>query len=270
VAGPLQIVASADIGGLGARNGAAVEHVWERASPLPALVPWLMVGVLLLLRPNRSPQAWWVALPLVLVTAVLAVLRGLLAPVLPSEAAETFSEILSALSFGLAALWLLSPYMGRKSRLVAFVAMGLTLAGAGAVTAAVRADWTREASEQFVLMMAPVVLGGLVALAMSLASLTCRRDYRPWRFSWRLIGWLAVLPSLLAVVGMVLDGGPPPWGKLALFVVGTALVLFLTALPFLALSFTQPFYRERLQALLRAPVVTDTLAPAPAPTPIVS
>jgi len=266
VAGPLQILASADIGGLGARNGAPVEYTWKRASPLPALVPWFMVGVLLLLRPNWSPQAWWVALPLVLVTAALAVLRGLLAPVLPSELPETLFEILSALSFGLAALWLLSPYMGRKSRLVAFVAMGLTLAGAGAATVAVRADWTREASERLVLMLVPAVLGVIVALAVSLASLTCRRNYRPWRFSCWLIGWLAVSQCLLAVVAMVLGGGPPDWEALALFLGGTSLALFLIALPFLALSFVEPFYRQRLQALLRVPVVTDTLAPAPAPT----
>ena len=75
--GDLKIVATADLGGLGANEGPPVICAWSgmpfgsRVTSFPRVVPWLVILGLCLLKPNRRGQVWWVWLPL-LVTAGMA------------------------------------------------------------------------------------------------------------------------------------------------------------------------------------------------------
>ncbi len=71
--GKLTIVASADLGGLGARDGAPVEYNWVLPGIAPLLLPWLVILGLLALKPNRRAAAWLIWLPLGCVVALTVV-----------------------------------------------------------------------------------------------------------------------------------------------------------------------------------------------------
>ena len=118
-------MAYADLGGLGAKQGAPVVYDWVRPSPLPQVLPWLAILALLMLKPNRCASAWWIWVPLACVGAVASAPQSVL-ELLPSSQFEIFLDLIGAMGFGLAAVWLLSSYLGGKHRMLAF--LGILLA----------------------------------------------------------------------------------------------------------------------------------------------
>jgi len=111
------------------------------------------------------------------------------------------------------------------------------------------------------------VVSGLVYTgALNLAGWRCRRLYNRvrvglWMPLWLWAMWI-VAGGVLGGVVRLTSGGGFEW--LGLLVASTilALVSFAVVLPYLILSFTSSFYRERLWDLLRLP----TTEPAPAAT----
>lgn len=80
------------------------------------------MGILCLLvfRPNRSAQAWWIWVPLGCLAGVAGRLPSILVS-LPSSMLGIFQEALGVLAFGLAAVWLVSTYLGPRHRFVTFL-----------------------------------------------------------------------------------------------------------------------------------------------------
>jgi ABC-type polysaccharide/polyol phosphate export permease len=75
--------------------------------------------------------------------------------------------------------------------------------------------------------------------------------------------WLAAA-GLISGVAKLVSGDSIEWNALLVSPIILALVSFATMLPFLILSFTNAFYRERLQQLLRLPTpASQPAAPAP-------
>ncbi len=249
MAGELRLVVSSDLGGLGPTRGAPLLYRWGRANLLPEVLPWMAVLGLLLLRPNRDVRAWWVWVPLVTVNAV----AGGVLSLAPTELADQFLEPFTSLAFGVAAVWLLAPYLGTKSRLVLFFAALLSL-GLGSVgTQVLRADWSGGGPERFGVLVLLGVCAFTLALAICLTSLMCRHRFAGLRVAlWSLV-WLAVAWTLTTapvwVVALVVRGGGST--QVLGFIAGLTLATFLSLLPFLLLSFAQPFYRQRLRAFLR-------------------
>ena len=64
------MVAYADLGGLGSKQGAPVVYDWVPPSLMPQFLPWLAILALLLLKPNRCASAWWIWVPLACVAGV--------------------------------------------------------------------------------------------------------------------------------------------------------------------------------------------------------
>jgi len=235
------------------------------------LVPWLGILLLLLLRANRSAQAWLIWLPLIAVLAIQIAARRVL-DFLPSEV-EFFFEVIGALAFGLAAVWLTSHSYGPRHRLLAFLGMLGILAGCGILTAAVRQTWDSGLQETLPI---GILLGFCVLvspIALSLAGLSCRRRYRPAAlFLWVLV-WLTAVSFVFAapflVFAMLVSGGEAPWGQFIGGILIVAAVCLGTLTPFLVLSFTSAFFKQRLQELLRLggnegpPVLTPVPIPAP-------
>ena len=121
--GKLTIVASADLGALGAKDGSPVDYNWALPGIAPLLLPWLAILGLLALKPNRCAAAWLIWLPLGCVIAFT-----LPPPILPSGT-DFFLDVIAALAVGLAAVWLLSNYLRRPHRLLTFLCVLLALAG---------------------------------------------------------------------------------------------------------------------------------------------
>jgi len=266
------VAAYADLGGLGSKQGAPVAYDWVMPSLLPQLLPWLAILALLLLKPNRCASAWWICVPLGCVAGVASVPQSAL-DLLPSSQFEVLRELIGALGFGLAGLWLLSSYLAWKHRMLAFLGILLALEGFGLLAFAVRQGWEDLGPETLAMGISMAVIVLVISVAVSLAGLVCRGRYGWLRLSLWLIAalvvfWLLVIAPL-SIIQLMMRGGSFP--ALVLFgIVGVAVMLtFGVLLPFLVLSFANGFYRERLKGLLhlggtKPPPIITTPMPAAA------
>ena len=267
------MVAYADLGGLGSKQGAPEYYDWAAASAMPQLLPWLAILGLLLLKPNRRASAWWIWVPLGCLAVVASAPQPILA-FLPSSDFELFLEMSCARAFGLAGVWLLSSYLGWKHRMLAFVGFLVALGAISLLTFVCRQGWEDVSPQtlQVGLFLGVSVL--VISIAVTLAGLVCRKRYGCWRVGLWLMAalvlvWLLVLAPIFAITMMASHSGPPVWVIFAVTGVATG-ITFGTLLPFLVLSFASGFYRERLKDLLHLggatapPVITPPMPAVPA------
>ena len=244
-----------------ADDGSAAENDWFPSGVLP-WVPWLVIFGLLALKQNRRPAAWLIWLPLGCVMALT-----LLPPMMSGED-HFFLDVIAALAFGLAAVWLLSNYLRRPHRWLTFLFVLITLAGFSALTVVSRQGWDLlEAGTQ----PTGIVLGvGVLASAISLSfgGLTCRKCFRPaGLYLWLLLSlafiWLMIAAPFF-IIAEISNGDRIPLSEFFTPVLAVAAGNFALLLPFLILSSANSFYRERLKALL--PVQPEAPPPLSATT----
>jgi hypothetical protein len=205
----------------------------------------------------------WVAVPLAFSLALVSWLWAITG--IASEAPEGVFEIVIAVQFGLAATWLLSPYLKRRGRFLTFLGMLATMELFSLFTCAVAQPPDRDSNLGYILIGGAVV-ALLLSLAINLAGWSCRSRYEWRRFAlwlilWIMAGWLAVF----VVMSMIERPGP-------LLEMATAFAIFSAVsfgllLPFLLLSFANAFYRERLKELLRLADAAPPSAPQPPASP---
>ena len=265
------MAAYADLGGLGTKQGPPVEYEWVAPSMVPQVLPWLAILGLLLLRPNRNASAWWILVPLACVAGAASAPQSV-AGFLPSFQADMFLQLIGALGFGVAAVWLLSGYLGWKHRMLAFVGILLALEGFSLLTYALGHGLEFDTLQMGIPLAASALM---ISVALTLAGLVCRGRYGWLRLSLWLVAALVVVWLLLIgpffVVAVISSSGSIP--MMALFgVVGMAVgITFGVLLPFLVLSFANEFFRERLKGLLHLgnaappPVISPAMPAEPAP-----
>jgi hypothetical protein len=81
------------------------------------LLPWLAILAFLALKPNRGWSAWWIWVPLAGLAAGCHWLQQAAQTSPTDRSGEALGVLLKvpmALAFGLAALWLLAPCLGRS------------------------------------------------------------------------------------------------------------------------------------------------------------
>jgi hypothetical protein len=222
-------------------------------SLIAPVLPWLAILALLMLKPNRCASAWWVLVPLGCVVAVTSAPEWAPA-LLPSSQFELFVDLIAALGFGLAAVWLLSSYLGWKHRMLAFLGMVLAQGGFSLLAYALRQGWEDIEPAMLALGMFLAVSVLVISVAMSLAGLMCRGRYGWLRLSLWLIAalvavWLLVIGPFLIIM-LLVQGGNFLLSALFGFVGVTVGITLGVLLPFLVLSFANGFYRERLKGLL--------------------
>ncbi len=294
----LQVTASEDLGGLGAKEGPPVDYQprrWmSRSAPTAAprsedslspLVQGLGLLLLLALKANRRPRAWWIVLPVLCglgfhaflsaallslpaqVTASLAAVVRLSAgraELLPSDLLGILVQSVPVLGFAVAAVWLLGDYLPAKPRFLTFLAVLFVLAGL-TVPLACQLDLDKVAglvvpganADTDLGILACGELTGLEALAIAvslmLAGRLCRR-YHPlrlslWLLAWLLIVWLAVV-VLVTATTVVVDSAQPSAQAILGGVFGLAGLDFALLLPFLILSWSNALYRARLERMV--------------------
>jgi len=229
---------------------------------LPRFLPALAFLLLLIPKRNRSLQALWLAAPLAFSLAIVSLLSAM--PGIRSDAPDGLFGILGAALFGLAATWLLSPYLKRRRRFVTFLGVLATMELFSLFACAVAQPRDRDSSLGYVLI-GGAVLALLLSVAINLAGWSCRRRYDRrrlslWMIFWIMAGWLVVF----VVMSWIERPGP-------LLEMATAFAIFCAIsfgvlLPFLLLSFANAFYRERLKELLRLAAPAPPSAPQPPPS----
>jgi hypothetical protein len=222
------------------------------SSLVPSLLPWMGVLLLLVLKPNRSAQAWWIWAPLACSAAVTGCLPSVLSTLPPAELG-LFQEALALLAFGLAAVWLVSSYLGPSHRFITFLGLILVLLGFGLFNVLVPL-WGQWDSETIEIGVMVAVSSLVIAAVLILAGLFCRRRYRPlalglWVVVLLLAIWLLII-SACFVIASLLGQGPVEITQLAMVALSMAGLAVGAVSPFLILSFSNDFYCERLKRLL--------------------
>jgi len=275
----VKVVAYADLGGLGAKQGPAATFVWRLPTVLPLLLPWLVVLALLALPSNRQGRAWLIWVPL----AALALSGAGLwesADAATNEGLGYFAQAAGAAAFGLAAIWLLGTALARRRRAFGIVLMALVFAAVSLLALVVSPVWEQmwdlrghEPALPLYLLIFWIASGFAYAGALSLTGWMCRRRFGVLRVSLRLLFWLWVIWLMAGglLVGVVTLGssGGFEWLGFLMATIVVSLISYGLVLPFLILSFASSFYRERLKNLLRLPAETAA-PPAPAAAPIIA
>jgi hypothetical protein len=267
----LKIAAVSDLGGLGAKEGSPTVYNWTRPNPLPVLLPWLAVLFLLLLKPNRCAQAWWIWVPVGCVVAVGAASQSELG-FIPSSLQDMLGGTVRAVGFGLAAVWLIAGYLGWKHRAVAWVGTLLALGGISLLSLAISQGLEGIGPEMLQGMILLAAAALVISVAITLAGLVCRGRYGAlrlclWLIAALLVVWLLVIGPFF-VAAMIFSPGNVPVLALVGTVLSLAGVSFGVLLPFVILSFVSTFYRARLKDLLHlgreaAPPVIVPVTQAP-------
>ena len=260
-------MASSDIGALGAKDGSSVDFTWELPSPAPLLLPWLIVLVLLALKPNRHGVAWLIWLPL---GAAAAFTTGPATSLFP-PGLDFLLDAVTSLAFGLTAVWLLSDYLRRSHRLLTFFGILFTLGGFSALVLVVKQGLYWQLMELFQGGMVLAVGTLASAVALTFSGWISRKSYRPvaiyvWLVITLVLIWLVVVAPFFLFALLASNGGIS-WSDFFTPVLIAATGNFVLILPFLILSSASPFFSKRLQALLHLNLNTALpSSPVAAPT----
>jgi hypothetical protein len=214
---------------------------------LPQILPLLVLLLLFLPRQNRSVRALWIGVPVALILAVAAIVCAM--PGVESEPPEAIFEMLATFAFELGAVWLLSPYLKRQGRFLTFLGMLVTMELVGALVFVAARSWS-DGNVPIEMLGGMALCGLLLSIAINLAGWSCRGRFARlrlslWSFLWLVAGWLACL------VVIALVEGPGTVLEMALGLLMLSGVTYALLLPFLILSFTNGFYRQRLKEVLR-------------------
>jgi hypothetical protein len=216
-------------------------------------LPWLAVLLLLLLKPNRCAQAWWIWVPVGCVATAAGGLQSYLSFV-PSSQGELLADLVRAGGFGVAAVWLTAVFLGWKHRVLAWVGTLFALAGFGLLCFGIAQAAEGIGQETFAGAILLSVGALVISLSLTLAGVVSRGKYRPARLCFWLPGilvtvWLLIIGPLF-LMAMIFSPGNVPILALLGVVLSAAALSFGALLPFLLLSFANAFYRERFKDLL--------------------
>jgi hypothetical protein len=214
------------------------------------ILPPLLLLPLFLFRANRCAAAWWVWLPLA-VTALVGV------PLiwLTSNGDQTMEGLFCGFLAGLGAVWLLTPWLASRYRVVTFLKTLLLLAAFSMVAyqvALIGGNGGWPGFWPYVAMFLGCV-SLVVALALALTGICVRRRFGRIRFVLWLAGWVVLAWAASLSLIKVLLGDGPEWGELLLGGVVISGITVGMLLPLVLLSFFQPFYRACFSTWLKLP-----------------
>ena len=262
VGGQLSIVASHDLGALGAKDGMPVIYNWVAGhcaddaavagdSGIAGLETESSRGCLADLAADRMPDR---------------------DSIRRSRRASRTERNLSAMPLPTWRLvwrvvWLLSDYLRRGHRILTFLCVLLAMAGFSAL-AFVSQQSLNMTSETISVAIALAVGVATTTAALSLCGLICRGRYRPiglyvWLLLVLAVTWLVIFGTFYLLITLAQRGAVEA-GEVFLPILALAAGNFAVLLPFLILLSASPLYRERLKALLH---VKPEPPPMPAPLP---
>jgi hypothetical protein len=239
-------------------------HTWEPPPPPPPrivaavstgvkiTIPLLLLLPLFLFRPNRTGTAWWIWLPIVVAalaaTALIAVF---------CDGEVSLLQAVFAFLTGLAAVWLLTPYLKSRYRIVTFLKTFPALAALSLLAYVPTLLGDKEGWLDLRALFAGLLAcASLVAtLALVLAGLAVRRRFGRIRFLlwltvWTVLTWTAVAAPF-AVFELL--GTSPEWGEFIIAVLIVSAITVALLLPLLLLAFFNSSYRARFAEWLNLP-----------------
>lgn len=245
VSGRLTILASGDLQGRGLNEGVLVHYHWHLWNNLPILYVWVPLVCLLLLPENRNRQAWFILLPLAVLSAGLHLF--LWATPMDAAGEDVFFQIGLAHGIGLASVGLLSGRLLNQAGAVRITGMVLVL---GVVIGLASMDSVQPMGH----IMTTTFLGIITLFTLLFVRSLCKRGFRIRQFYYRFLGGTFIFGAVFALMWTVLmsmakGSFPPGLLLLAIMLVISGIHLALTT-PFLMLMFYNTFWRTRFFGML--------------------
>lgn len=239
-------------------------HTWEPPPPEPPPTPvaisisistflsLLILLPLFLLRQNRCSAAWWIWLPV-----VISAPAGITITCLMTGNEWSLAQAVGSFIVGLAAMWLLMPFLESRYRIVTFfkalpVLAGFSLLAFVPTLLARQSGWIDLRPS----LAALLALASLTAtLALTFGSLSVRRRFGRVRFLfwlavWTVVAW-TVIASPFVIIGSL--NGDIEWGASFFAILYASAISLALLLPLVLLSFFQAFYRARWFGFLNVP-----------------
>lgn len=266
--GQVTIVGSQDIGGLGPAESDPVQVDCEWLAGLPRLMPWVIVGLLLVWRGFINAHHWAVVVPLI----VIRLVWSLAAQILPFDSISMtmMAQGIGDFSAALAVLWLAMGGLTRSRRWAAFLPSVLIMS----IVAALAPLAESPATESILTIsrLSCVIVAVVAACSSMMLAAWCSGKVV---FSGRFIVWLLVWLALISVGGivviaaiiMLIEDHSLQWfwsqfDDVLLASLIISAVVCLVFLPFLVLAAQSPFHRRRLEAYLNPPRRLSIAVPA--------
>ncbi len=223
-------------------------YPWSPPSTIPQALPWLALPLLLLLRRNQSRQVFWLGLPL-LTNVALGWVISITPMGFVGGGKEPFQALYNALTLGLAAVWLASPYLNRGARLLTYLSTLVVMVTFGLLAAAIAQPWDDD-NQRVILLISVAVFGTVLVLALHLAGWGCRGQFGAVRLLVRLLPAIVACWIIAASVISLFVGAGPLWEMVKALLIATAISVSLL-LPFLVVSFCSSFFLDRFKQALR-------------------
>jgi hypothetical protein len=268
-AGRLRVVASQDIGELGAKESSAVTYNWKWYYHIAGFVLWVvLISALLLVKANRNRRAWLILIPLLIVNLLFLIFKQ----ILPFSAAdaERFNMFFDSLTIGVSLLWLLGHKIGGRSGFTTFLLALVIMAGVCVVGTA-SYGMTEFSPQTWSILTLFAVSVFSMLLGFVLSGWRCQKRFSRLRFMWCLAVWvvavcMAGMLVLYAIMMISVSNFSLSLAKLAIVVfttgMGLGLFLYVMLFPYVILALRSSFFGERFYACLRLKSMAGAAGPA--------
>ncbi len=259
--GELRIVASQDIGELGPKEGKAVAYNWKwYYNILPLSLFFTLILLLVFVRANRTPRAWLIFVPLLIVNLLWSIFLKVLGT--GSVQTSVFSVLFHSYTVGIASLWLLGHKIANRRRFITFLLTLVIMAVTGLI-GIVSYGMTDFSDEGLAILMCLGVLAFTMLLGFVLAGWMCRNRYSNLRFMLWLALWCEVvcLTSMLVFYSIMqaIYRFSISLSEILFEVFPAGLIFGLCAyvivLPYMILAFRSSFYRQRFYGCFHLPAM---------------
>jgi hypothetical protein len=259
--GELRIVASQDISELGPKEGKAVIYNWKwYYNVLPLSLFFTLVLLLVFVRANRTPRAWLIFVPLLIVNLLWSLFSKILG--VGSANMVVFSVLFHSYVVGIAALWLLGHKIANRRRFATFL-LALAIMAVAGLIGIISYGMTDFSNDGVAIIIILGVLAFTMLFGFVLAGRLCRNRYSNLRFMLWLALWCVVVcvASTMAIYSImfVISGFPVSIFRILLAFVPIGLVFGLCAyvivLPYMILAFRCSFFRQRFYDCFHLPAM---------------
>ena len=266
----MKIVASSQLGKVGAAEGKPAFVEWRWFDSKPTLALWIALAAMLVVpRQNRNRYAW-----LILVVPLLALPLRLfyLMPMLGSSAGfDLFIQVIVSFTIAWAIVWLAVPYFPTRNRWQAFFAPLAVMHGVGLLAyLGYFGFWIEFPTPVMVICLWCVGTVSLLA-ALQLSGICCGGRYHTGKIALWLLLWIPIVTIIgmtIMFASIVLTVEEPRMDYIPMFLVQILImsafvsaVLYVVNLPILLLAGLTDCCRDRLRAwVCRCSPVQPSLA----------
>jgi hypothetical protein len=230
---------------------------------LPLLLFFALILLLVLVRANRTPRAWLIFIPLLIVNLLWSLFSKVLG--VGSAGMVVFSVLFHSYTVGIASLWLLGHKIVNRRRFITFL-LALAIMTIAGIIGIISYGMTDFSNDGLAILMSLGVLAFTMLLGFVLAGRLCRNRYSNLRFMLWLALWCVVvcLASMLVFYSIMLAIYRPSISLYSLFailfqipLVGLVfgLCAYLIVLPYMILAFRSSFFRQRFYDCFQLPAM---------------